>query len=97
LPFIQQEDAMGIFSWIVLGAIAGWLGSMLVNKQGEGLFLDIVLGIVGALVGGWIFAAVGSTGVTGLNIWSLVVSVLGSVLVLYLYHTFNRHQPGRPA
>jgi uncharacterized membrane protein YeaQ/YmgE (transglycosylase-associated protein family) len=94
---IQQEDAMGIFSWIVLGAIAGWLGSMIVNKQGEGLFLDIVLGIVGALVGGWIFAAAGSTGVTGLNIWSLVVSVLGSVLVLYLYHTFNRHQPGRPA
>ena len=88
---------MGIFSWIVLGAIAGWIGSMIVNRQGEGLFLDIVLGIVGALVGGWIFSAAGSTGVTGINIWSLVVSVLGSVLVLYLYHTLNRHQPGRPA
>jgi uncharacterized membrane protein YeaQ/YmgE (transglycosylase-associated protein family) len=97
LRFIQQEDAMGIFSWIVLGAIAGWLGSMLVNKQGEGLFLDIVLGIVGALVGGWIFAAVGSTGVTGFNLWSLLVSVLGSVLVLFLYHSFSGHQPGRPA
>jgi uncharacterized membrane protein YeaQ/YmgE (transglycosylase-associated protein family) len=97
LRFIQQEDAMGIFSWIVLGAIAGWLGSMLVNKQGEGLFLDIVLGIVGALVGGWVFAAVGSTGVTGFNLWSLLVSVLGSVLVLFLYHTLSGHQHGRPA
>jgi uncharacterized membrane protein YeaQ/YmgE (transglycosylase-associated protein family) len=97
LRFIQQEDAMGIFSWIVLGAIAGWIGSRIVNKQGEGMFLDIVLGIVGALVGGWIFAAVGSTGVTGLNIWSVVVSVIGSVVVLLLYHSFSRHQPGRPA
>jgi uncharacterized membrane protein YeaQ/YmgE (transglycosylase-associated protein family) len=56
-----------------------------------------VLGIVGALVGGWIFAAVGSTGVTGFNLWSLLVSVLGSVLVLFLYHSFSGHQPGRPA
>jgi uncharacterized membrane protein YeaQ/YmgE (transglycosylase-associated protein family) len=97
LRVIQQEDAMGIFSWIVLGAIAGWIGSRIVNKQGEGMFLDIVLGIVGALVGGWIFAAVGSTGVTGLNLWSVLVSVFGSVLVLFLYHSFSRHQPGRPA
>jgi uncharacterized membrane protein YeaQ/YmgE (transglycosylase-associated protein family) len=91
---------MGIFSWIVLGAIAGWLGSMIVNKQGEGLFLDIVLGIVGALVGGWVFAAVGSTGVTGLNFWSLLVAVLGSVLVLFIYHSVTSHQHGqhgRPA
>ena len=88
---------MGIFSWIVLGAIAGWIGSMIVNRGGEGLFLDIVLGIVAALVGGWIFAALGTTGVTGLNLWSLVVSVIGSVVVLWLYHTFTRHTPGRPA
>jgi uncharacterized membrane protein YeaQ/YmgE (transglycosylase-associated protein family) len=97
LRLIQQEDAMGIFSWIVLGAIAGWLASRIVNKQGEGLFLDIVLGIVGALFGGWIFAAVGSTGVTGLNVWSVLVSVLGSVLVLFVYHSISRHQPHRPA
>jgi uncharacterized membrane protein YeaQ/YmgE (transglycosylase-associated protein family) len=97
LRFIQQEDAMGIFSWIVLGAIAGWIGSMLVNREGEGLFLDIVLGIVGALVGGWIFAALGSSGITGLNFWSLLVAVLGSVVVLWVYHAFTRHTPGRPA
>ena len=88
---------MGIFSWIVLGAIAGWIGSRLVNKQGEGLLLDIVLGIVGALVGGWIFAAVGSTGVTGFNLWSVLVAVLGSVLVLLVYHAISTHQPHRPA
>ena len=77
---------MGILSWIVLGAIAGWIGSLLVNKTGEGLFRDIVLGIVGGLVGGWIFAAVGSTGVTGFNLWSLFVAVVGAVVVLVLYH-----------
>ena len=88
---------MGIFSWIVLGAIAGWLASMIVNRSGEGLFLDIVLGIVGALVGGWIFAALGTAGVTGFNLWSLVVSVIGSVVVLWLYHAFTRHTPTRPA
>ena len=88
---------MGIFSWIVLGAIAGWLASMIVNRQGEGLAIDMLLGIVGALVGGWIFAALGSTGVTGFNFWSLLVSVLGSVVVLWLYHAFTRHTPGRPA
>jgi uncharacterized membrane protein YeaQ/YmgE (transglycosylase-associated protein family) len=88
---------MGILSWIVLGAIAGWLASMIVNRSGEGLFLDIVLGIVGALVGGWIFAALGTAGVTGFNLWSLVVSVIGSVVVLWLYHAFSRHTPTRPA
>lgn len=88
---------MGIFSWIVLGAIAGWLASLIVNRSGEGLFLDVVLGIVGALVGGWIFAALGTTGVTGFNLWSLVVSVIGSVVVLWLYHAFTRHTPTRPA
>ena len=88
---------MGIFSWIILGAVAGWLASMIVNKEGEGLFLDILLGIVGALVGGWVFSALGSTGVTGLNFWSLLVSILGSVVVLMLYHAFTRHPPGRPA
>jgi uncharacterized membrane protein YeaQ/YmgE (transglycosylase-associated protein family) len=93
----QQEDVMGIFSWIVLGAIAGWLASMIMNRSGEGLARDILLGIVGALVGGWIFAAVGSTGVTGVNLWSVAVSVIGSVVVLWLYHAFTRHTPGRPA
>jgi uncharacterized membrane protein YeaQ/YmgE (transglycosylase-associated protein family) len=85
---------MGFLSWIVLGALAGWIGSMLVNRTGEGVLRDILLGIVGGLVGGWIFQAVGSTGVTGFNAWSLLVAVVGSVIVLMLYHAFTRpHGP----
>jgi uncharacterized membrane protein YeaQ/YmgE (transglycosylase-associated protein family) len=81
---------VGILSWIVLGAIAGWIGSMLVNKRGEGLVRDIVLGIVGGVVGGWIFAALGSSGVSGFNLWSLFVAVVGAVVVLTIYHALVR-------
>jgi uncharacterized membrane protein YeaQ/YmgE (transglycosylase-associated protein family) len=77
---------MSILAWIVLGGIAGWIGSLLVNKSGEGLFRDILLGIVGAVIGGWIFGAMGSTGITGLNLWSLFVAVVGSVVFLVVYH-----------
>lgn len=84
---------MGFLSWIILGAIAGWIGSMIVNRTGEGLFRDILLGIVGGLVGGWIFQAVGSTGVTGFNAWSLLVAVIGSIIVLMLYHAIRPQGP----
>jgi len=85
---------MSFLAWIVLGALAGWIGSMIVNRAGEGLFLDIVLGIVGGIVGGWLFSAIGSTGVTGFNFWSLFVAVIGSVIVLMLYHAIARpHGP----
>ena len=77
---------MNVISWIVLGLIAGFLGSTLVNKRGEGMFIDIILGIVGALVGGWLFNLMGSAGVTGFNIWSLFVAVIGAVLSLVLWH-----------
>lgn len=77
---------MGVIAWIVLGAIAGWIGSLIVNKTGEGLFRDILLGIIGGVVGGWIFRAFGSTGVTGFNLWSLLVAVVGAVIVLVVYH-----------
>jgi uncharacterized membrane protein YeaQ/YmgE (transglycosylase-associated protein family) len=83
---------MGIISWIVLGGIAGWIASLLVNKAGEGLFLDIVLGIVGAMIGGWIFSAFGSIGVTGFNLWSLFVAVLGAVVLLLIYHAIMGRQ-----
>ncbi|PAP96080.1 GlsB/YeaQ/YmgE family stress response membrane protein [Mesorhizobium wenxiniae] len=80
---------MSLLSWIILGAIAGFIGSKIVNKSGQGLVLDIVLGIVGAVVGGLIFSAFGASGVTGLNIYSLIVAVLGSVVVLWAYHQFT--------
>ena len=77
---------MSIVAWIILGLIAGFIGSKLVNKTGEGLVLDIVLGVVGAIVGGFVFSAFGAGGVTGLNIYSLIVAVVGAVIVLFLYH-----------
>ncbi|HWW46973.1 MAG TPA: GlsB/YeaQ/YmgE family stress response membrane protein [Xanthobacteraceae bacterium] len=77
---------MGIFSWIILGLIAGFIGSKIVDKQGQGLWLNIVLGIVGALVGGFIFSFFGASGVTGLNLWSMIVAIIGSIVVLLIYN-----------
>jgi uncharacterized membrane protein YeaQ/YmgE (transglycosylase-associated protein family) len=81
---------MSIFAWIILGLIAGFIGSKIVNKQGEGLFLDIILGIVGAIAGGWLFNMFGASGVSGLNLYSLLVAVVGAVVVLVLYHAVRR-------
>lgn len=80
---------MGIISWIILGVIAGFIGSKIVNKSGQGFLMDIVLGIVGAVVGGVIFSAFGASGVTGLNIYSLIVAVIGAVVVLWGYHAIS--------
>jgi uncharacterized membrane protein YeaQ/YmgE (transglycosylase-associated protein family) len=80
---------MSIIAWIVLGLLAGFIGSKLVNKTGEGIVLDILLGIVGAIVGGFLFHLVGATGVTGLNLWSLLVSVIGAVVVLVCFHAIR--------
>jgi uncharacterized membrane protein YeaQ/YmgE (transglycosylase-associated protein family) len=77
---------MGIISWIILGLIAGFIGSKIVNRQGQGFWLDIVLGIIGALVGGFLFDLFGASGITGLNIYSMVVAVVGSVVVLVVYN-----------
>ena len=85
---------MSIIAWVFLGLIAGYIGSKIVNHTGEGVVLDIVLGIAGALVGGFIFNSLGATGVTGFNLWSLVVSVIGAVVVLVIYHaTVHRQMP----
>ncbi len=77
---------MSILGWIVLGLIAGFIGSKIVNKQGEGFILDVILGIVGAIVGGFLFAQFGGAGVTGFNLYSMFVAVIGSIVVLFLYH-----------
>jgi uncharacterized membrane protein YeaQ/YmgE (transglycosylase-associated protein family) len=77
---------MGIISWIILGLIAGFIGSKIVDKQGQGFWLDIALGIIGALVGGFLFSLFGAAGVTGLNIWSMIVAIIGAVVVLLIYN-----------
>ena len=74
---------MSIISWIILGLIAGFIGSKIVNRQGQGLMLDIALGVVGAIVGGVLFSFFGATGITGLNLYSLLVAIVGSVVVLW--------------
>ena len=81
---------MSILAWIILGLIAGFIGSKIVNKRGEGLILDIILGIVGAVVGGWLFRTFGASGVTGLNLYSLLVAVAGAIVVLLVYHAVRR-------
>lgn len=77
---------MSIIAWLVLGLIAGFIASKIVNRGGEGVVLDIVLGIVGALVGGFLFSALGAAPVTGFNLYSVIVAVIGAIVVLVIYH-----------
>jgi uncharacterized membrane protein YeaQ/YmgE (transglycosylase-associated protein family) len=81
---------MSIIAWIILGLIAGFIGSKIVNRTGEGVLLDIVLGVVGAVVGGFLFNQFGAAGVSGLNLYSLLVAVIGAVVVLVIYHLVVR-------
>lgn len=76
---------MGILSWIILGLIAGFIGSKLVNRTGQGMLMDIVLGIVGAVIGGFISTRLGMGGVSGLNLYSILIAVLGAVVVLVIF------------
>jgi uncharacterized membrane protein YeaQ/YmgE (transglycosylase-associated protein family) len=77
---------MGVISWIILGLIAGFIASKIVNKTGSGMTTDIALGVVGAIVGGFLADLVLGIGVTGLNFSSIIISVIGAVLVLWVYH-----------
>ncbi len=83
---------MSFLAWILLGLVAGFIGSKVVNKTGEGFFLDIILGIVGAVVGGWLFSLFGAHGVTGFNVYSLIVAVIGAIIVLVIYHALFRRR-----
>jgi uncharacterized membrane protein YeaQ/YmgE (transglycosylase-associated protein family) len=81
---------MSILAWCILGLIAGFIASKLINKQGDGLITDILLGIVGAFLGGWLFNRFGMVGVTGLNLYSMLVAVVGAVIFLIIYHALFR-------
>jgi len=80
---------MSILAWIVLGLIAGWLGSKVVDHHGQGVIGDIVVGVVGALLGGFLFNLLGGVGVTGFNLYSLFVAVIGSIMLLALLNVFR--------
>ena len=84
------ENHMGFLAWIILGLVAGFIGSKVVNKTGEGFFLDIILGVIGAVVGGWLFTRFGAHGVTGLNLYSFGVAVVGAIVVLVVFHAIRR-------
>jgi uncharacterized membrane protein YeaQ/YmgE (transglycosylase-associated protein family) len=82
---------MSIIGWLVLGLVSGFIASKIVNRAGEGFVLDIILGMVGAVLGGAIFSSFGAAGVTGFNLYCMGVAIIGAVLVLILYHTiFSR-------
>jgi uncharacterized membrane protein YeaQ/YmgE (transglycosylase-associated protein family) len=83
---------MSFLAWIILGLIAGFIGSKIVNHRGEGLLLDIILGIIGAVVGGWLFSAVGGHPVSGINLYSIFVAVIGSIVVLFIWHALVRRR-----
>jgi uncharacterized membrane protein YeaQ/YmgE (transglycosylase-associated protein family) len=86
---------MSLFAWLLLGLLAGFIASHLVNHRGEGMVLDVLLGIVGAVVGGWVFHMLGFTGINRLDLYSLLVAVIGSVLFLVIYHGIRRGVVGR--
>jgi uncharacterized membrane protein YeaQ/YmgE (transglycosylase-associated protein family) len=86
---------MSFIAWIVLGLIAGFIASKIVNKSGEGAFLDIVLGIVGAVVGGFLFQKFGMAGVSGVNLYSILVAVVGAIVFLVIYHAIVRRSGPR--
>jgi uncharacterized membrane protein YeaQ/YmgE (transglycosylase-associated protein family) len=85
---------MSLLAWIVLGLIAGFIASKLIYNTGQGLVLDIVLGIVGAVVGGWLFTTFGMAGVTGFNLYSMLVAVVGAALFLVVYHAVTSRRVG---
>lgn len=80
---------MSVLAWIILGLIAGFIASKIVNHRGEGIFLDVILGIIGAVVGGWLFSAFGAHGVTGVNLYSVLVAAIGAIVVLFIYHALT--------
>jgi uncharacterized membrane protein YeaQ/YmgE (transglycosylase-associated protein family) len=81
---------MSFIAWIVLGLVAGFIASKIVNKSGEGMILDIILGIVGAVIGGYLFQTFGMAGVTGVNLYSILVAVVGAIVFLVIYHAIFR-------
>jgi uncharacterized membrane protein YeaQ/YmgE (transglycosylase-associated protein family) len=85
-----METEMSLLAWLVVGVIAGFIGSLLVNRRGEGLLMDLVLGVVGAFVGGFLFNFFGAAGVSGINLYSIGVAVVGAVVLLAAYHAIRR-------
>lgn len=82
---------MGILAWIIIGAIAGWIASMITsNNKNMGIWMNIAVGIIGGVIGGFVMNLLGGVGITGFNLWSLLVSIVGSVILLLIINAFNK-------
>ena len=83
---------MGILAWVIIGALAGWIASKFMNTDASmGAFANIVVGIAGSLIGGFLMNMLGGVGITGFNLWSLLVAVIGSVILLWILRLFKNH------
>lgn len=80
---------MSLLAWIVLGLVAGFIASKMVSGTGQGAILDIV-GVIGAVIGGWLFNTFGMAGVSGFNLYSLFVAVVGAIVLPAVYHALSR-------
>lgn len=81
---------MGIISWIILGGLAGWIASKITGNDARmGLGMNILVGVIGAVIGGWVLSLFGTTGVSGFNIWSFLVALLGAVILLFVINAFS--------
>jgi uncharacterized membrane protein YeaQ/YmgE (transglycosylase-associated protein family) len=90
IPATRRSKIMSILAWLVVGLIAGFIGSLIVNRRGEGLLIDVALGVVGAVVGGFLFNFFGASGISGINLYSIGVAVVGAIVVLLAYHAMRR-------
>ena len=82
---------MNVIFWIVLGALAGWIASMIMGRNAQmGALANIVVGIVGAMIGGFLMNAVGAPGVTGFNLYSVLVAIGGAVVLLFIVGLMRR-------
>ena len=86
---------MAVIAWIVLGLVAGYIASKIVNKTADGLVMNVILGVLGALVGGFFFQKFGLAGVSGVNLYSLLVTVAGAIVALLIAHAFMRRSVWR--
>lgn len=83
---------MGILSWIIIGALAGWIASLITgNDKRMGAGMNILVGVVGGLIGGFIMNLAGGYGMTGFNLWSLLVATGGAVVLLWIVNAVRRH------
>jgi uncharacterized membrane protein YeaQ/YmgE (transglycosylase-associated protein family) len=89
-------EPIGLFAWIIIGAIAGWLASKVMKtSRQQGLVMDIVVGIAGAFIGGFLFNQFGAAGATGLNVWSLFVAFIGALVLLAVLRVFGGQRTAR--